>query len=53
MATDIIDRVAGRKKRTRKIPNEVGKGKSDETNNPNTCRRRTGKSGDKRLRTAN
>ena len=53
MATGNIDRVAGRKKRKRKIWNEVGKSKSDETNNPNTCRRRTGKSGEKRLRTGN
>jgi len=53
MATGNIDRVAGRKKRKRKIWNKVGKGKSDETKNPNTCRRRTGKSGEKRLRTGN
>jgi len=45
--------VGGRKERKRKIRDEVGKGKSDKTKNPNTCRRRRGKSGEKRLRTGN
>ena len=65
MAKANIDLVAGRKKKKRKIRNQVGKGSgsndetiiqsgnSDETRNPNTCTRRKRKSGEKRLTTGN
>ena len=49
MARVNIDLVAERKERKRNIRDEVGKDKSDETKNPNTCRRRRVKSGQKRL----
>ena len=53
MAKSNIDWWAEGRKR-KKIRNEVGKGKDDETrNNPNTCRGRTGKYGEKQLRAGN